>query len=473
MRYNYFKNLPALFIIILFLASCSATKDFKKPKVDTVNLYRNSVVLDSTTLADMPWKQLFSDPQLKDLIREALDNNPDLQIAVQQIKAAEANFYQSKMAFIPSLSANGDVSYNEPSDNSSSFSGRNGPIKASEQYSLSLASSWELDVWGKLSSNKRAAYADLLQNEAIRRAVQTTLIADVANSYYNLMALDAKLKITRQTVENRKEDVETMKQLKESSQVTGATVVQSMANRYSAEVTIPDLQQQIQEQENALSILLGRAPGNITRSGLAEQSIPDSLATGVPAQLLRNRPDIIAAENAFRAAFETTNNARTYFYPSLRISAEGGFSSLDINNLLKPGSIFANIIGGLTQPLFSQGRNKARLKIARAQQQAALIDYKNTIRSAGGEVSDALSSFQHARQKISLRKQQIDALQKSVEYSKDLLNYGSATYTDVLTSQQNLLAAQLGQVNDRLQELTSIVDLYRSLGGGWQNENSR
>jgi NodT family efflux transporter outer membrane factor (OMF) lipoprotein len=287
------------------------------------------------------------------------------------------------------------------------------------------------------------------------------------------MALDAKLKITRQTVENRKEDVETMKQLKESSQVTGATVVQSMANRYSAEVTIPDLQQQIQEQENALSILLGRAPGNITRSGLAEQSIPDSLATGVPAQLLRNRPDIIAAENAFRAAFETTNNARTYFYPSLRISAEGGFSSLDINNLLKPGSIFANIIGGLTQPLFSQGRNKARLKIARAQQQAALIDYKNTIRSAGGEVSDALSSFQHARQKISLRKQQIDALQKSVEYSKDLLNYGSATYTDVLTSQQNLLAAQLGQVNDRLQELTSIVDLYRSLGGGWQNENSR
>ncbi|HKK47206.1 MAG TPA: efflux transporter outer membrane subunit [Balneolaceae bacterium] len=464
-------HLQSLFITIasaLLITSCSVTKDFKKPDVKTKPLYRQQVQLDSTTLGNMPWQELFSDPHLRDLIHEALQNNPDLQIAIQQIKEAQANLYQSKMSFIPSLNADGSASYNEPSDNGSSFGGNGRSIKATEQYSLSLSSSWEADIWGKLSSTKRAAYAQLLQSEAVRRAVQTTLIADVANSYYNLMALDAKLHITQQTVENRKQDVETMKQLKQSAHVTGAAVVQSMANRYSAEVTIPDIKQQIQEQENALSILLGRTPGNIERSTLTQQSVPDTLEVGVPAQLLRNRPDIIAAENAFRAAFETTNNARTYFYPSLTISAQGGFSSLNFNDLLKPGSIFANIIGGLTEPIFAQGRNKARLKTAKARQKEALIDYKNTVRNAGREVSDALNSYKHAEQKISLRKQQIDALQKSVQYSKDLLDYGNATYTDVLTSQQNLLAAQLSQVNDKLQQLTSVVSLYRSLGGGWK-----
>jgi len=472
MRFFHRRTLLVTIASLLFIASCSVTKKFKKPKVETNKLYEHDVKLDSTSLADMPWQELFSDPHLRDLIHEAMQNNPDLQIAIQQIKEAEANLYQSKMSFIPSLSANGDVSYNEPSDNSSSFGRNGGSIKANEQYSISLSSSWEADIWGKLSSTKRAAYAQLLQSQAVRRAVQTTLIADVANSYYNLMALDAKLRITQQTVQNRKQDVETMKQLKQSAQVTGAAVVQSMANRYNAEVTIPDLKQQIKEQENALSILLGRAPGRIERSELNAQSIPDTLQVGVPAQLLRNRPDIIAAENSFRAAFETTNNARTYFYPSLTITAQGGFSSLDFNDLLKPGSIFANIIGGLTEPIFSQGRNKARLKTAKARQQESLIDYKNTVRNAGREVSDALSSYQHAEEKISLREQQIDALEKSVSYSKDLLNYGKATYTDVLTSQQNLLAAQLSRVNDKLQQLTSVVSLYRSLGGGWKKSLS-
>jgi len=453
---------------VFIISSCSVTKDFKKPDVETKKLYEHDVQLDSTTLADMPWQKLFADSHLRNLIREALQNNPDLQIAIQQIKEAQANLYQTRMSFIPSLTAGGDVSYNEPSDNASSFGRNGGSLKGNEQYSLSLSSSWEADIWGKLSSTKRAAYAHLLQSQAVRRAVRTTLIADVANSYYNLMALDTKLQITRQTVENRKKDVETMKQLKASSQVTGATVAQSMANRYNAEVTIPDLKQRIQQQENALCILLGRDPGNIERSSLSKQSIADTLEVGVPAQLLRNRPDIIAAENAFRAAFEITNNARTYFYPSLTISAQGGFSSLDFNDLLQPGSVFANIIGGLTQPLFDQGRNKARLKTAKARQKEALINYKNTIRNAGREVSDALNSYQHAQEKMSLRKQQIDALQKAVEYSKDLLNYGNATYTDVLTSQQNLLTAQLSQVNDKLQQLTSVVLLYRSLGGGWK-----
>ena len=467
MRVSHLKKLLIAGVGVLLFSACSITKNFKRPEVKTKHLYNQPVSLDSTTLADMPWQQVFTDPHLQNLIQEALDNNLNLQVSIQQIREAEANLYQSKMQLLPSLNAHANETHSELSDNASSFPGQS---SSRDQFNASLSTSWEADIWGKLGSAKRADYANLLRSEAARRAVQTTLIADVANTYYNLMALDAKLRITRQTVQNRKKVVQTMQQLKQSSVVTGAAVVQSMANRYSAEVTIPDIKQRIQEQENVLSILLGRNPGPIQRGTLADESLPDTLEVGVPAQLLRNRPDVIASEYAFRSAFETTNNARTYFYPSLTITAEGGFSSLRLEDLLKPGSIFANIVGGLTQPIFDQGRNKAYLKASKARQKEALYRYKNTILNAGREVSNALSSYRNAEDKKELRTKELDALQKSVDYSQQLLKYGNANYTEVLTAQQNLLSAELSQINDQLQQLTSVVELYRALGGGWNKK---
>lgn len=454
----------------MLLASCLATKSYKKPEVKTENLYPfEQVQLDSTTLADMPWQKVFKDPHLRDLIDEALENNLELRDAIQQIRVAEANFYEGKMSMLPDLSLNGSASYNEPSDNSSNFGGgfSSTSIPASERYAVSLSSSWELDVWGKLTSAKQASYAALLQTEATRRAVQTTLIANVASAYYRLLALDRQLEITKQTVENRRQDVKTIQSLKQSGVVTGVSVQQSIANQYAAEVTVPELQQQITEQEHALSILLGRAPGSIERSNLAQQEPIDSLATGVPAQLLRNRPDIIAAEQNFRSAFALTNNARAYFYPSFTLTAEGGYQSLQTEDLFKPGSIFYNIIGGLTQPIFNRGQNKARLKRRKARQQQAKLQLRSTVLDASREVSDALSQYQHADQKLELRRQQLDALENAVEYSRELLQYGEANYTEVLTAQQNYLSAQLSNVADRLQQLTAGVDLYRALGGGW------
>lgn len=463
-------NSTAAILLAVFLSSCIATKPYEKPDIETENLYPfEQVELDSTTLADMPWQKVFRDTQLRSLIHEALENNLELQNAIQQIRIAEANFYEGRMSMLPSLSASGDVSYNEQSDNSVNFGEGLGDVSipASEQYSVSLSSSWELDVWGKLTSAKKASFSALLQTEATRRAIQTTLIANVANAYYQLLALDKQLEITRETVENRRQDVETVRSLKESDMVTGVSLQQSIANRYAAEVTIPELEQQITVQEHTLSILLGRAPGTIERSTLAQQSPIDSLATGVPAQLLRNRPDIIAAEYSFRSAFELTNNARAYFYPAFTLTARGGYQSLQTEDLFQPGSIFYNLAAGLTQPIFNRGQNRARLKRSKARQEQALLELRGTILDASNEVSNTLSQFERADQKLELRQYQLEALENAVEYSRELLQYGEANYTEVLTAQQQLLSAQLNNISDRLQQLTAGVDLYRALGGGW------
>jgi multidrug efflux system outer membrane protein len=323
-------------------------------------------------------------------------------------------------------------------------------------------------LWGKLRSSKRAAYANLLATDAGQKAVQTRLIANIAATYYSLIGLDAKLVITQQTVKNNIDLVETIKVLKESGKVTGAAVVQSEANRYATEVTIPDLEQQIRETENILCLLLGRTPGTIERGKFDEQTQTAILKTGVAAQLLDNRPDVMQAEFEVMSAYEITNNAHASFYPSLTLTASAGFAATDLNQLLDPKSFAANIIAGLTQPLFNKRVNVTRLKVAQAQQEEALINFRNTLLKAGQEVHNALGSYEWSVQKIALRKLQLEALVQSVDFTKQLLTYGSANYTEVLNAQTSLLSAQLSSVNDQLQQLNAVVSLYRALGGGWK-----
>lgn len=311
--------------------------------------------------------------------------------------------------------------------------------------------------------------ASFLKTEAATRAVQTQLISDIAESYYNLLALDAQLAITKVTLENRKKDQETMKLLKNSAIVDGAAVVQSTASRYEIETTIPDIELYILEAENALSILLGRTTGTIERGSIEEQVSYTDLNIGIPAALLKNRPDIQEAELAFRSAFENVNMAKSYFYPSLTITANTGISSLSLKDFFD-NSVFYNLIGGLTQPIFKNGENKARLKINQSLQQQAFYNYKLAWLSAGGEISNALFSYQKAKEKQVSRTHQISALEKWVEFTQALLEYTSTTnYTDVLTSQNNLLSAQLNSVSDKQQELQAVIKLYRALGGGWKN----
>jgi len=469
-KFGTFKKLIVVAAAIALQYSC-VTQKYAHPGL-AVNggLYRDSSATDSNNIARLPYKALFSDTVLQGLIAEGLQQNLDLKTALQRMEEARQNFQQSRAAYLPDLSASGNVTRSRLSPASQNLPPQflNSFPLTTTSYQAALSSTWEADIWGKLKSSKRSYFAAFLQNDAARRVIQTQLIANIAGYYYNLLSLDEQLRITQQTLRTREEDVTTMKALKESAVVTGAAVVQSEANRAAAEVLIPDLKQQIRETENALSVLLGRVPGPVRRNTLGEQVPYQNLKAGVPSQLMQNRPDVQEAEFSFRVAFENVNVAKTYFYPQLTITAQGGLSTINIRNFFD-NSIFYNIIGGLTQPIFNKRQNKTRLRIAQAQQKEAFYAYQRSLLNAGAEVSNALYAYQTAVEKQNARRGQIQSLEKSVDFTKELLRYSSATnYTDVLTSEQSLLSAQLSAVNDRLQQLQAIVDLYRALGGGWQ-----
>ncbi|HEX9513357.1 MAG TPA: efflux transporter outer membrane subunit [Puia sp.] len=462
------KKIWVRYMILILLGvsaavSCKVTKPYKTPVMHIDSLYRDSSATDTNTIADLHWTQLFTDTLLQKLIQEGIDQNINLKVAYTRMQQAYAYLEQSKLAFYPSLTADAGVSAAR-----SATTKTTGSSNSNTLYQLGASVGWEADIWGKLRSNKRANLANLLQSDAYARVVQTDLIATIADDYYSLLALDKQLQITQQTVQNWIATVEIMKSLKEADVVTSAAVVQSEASRYAVEVTIPDLKRNIRETENALSILLGRVPGPVERDSLAAQQPISMLQTGVPAQLLSNRPDVQQAEYNFRYSFELTNVARTYFYPSLTINASGGFNGTSLGNLFNPGSLVGSIAAGLFQPIFSQGVNRTRLKVARAQQQEALLNFQQTLLTAGLEVSNFLSDYQAALEKTNARDNQMVNLQKAVEYTQELVRYSSANYTEVLTAQQSLLSAQLNQVNDQLQKLQANTNLYRALGGGWK-----
>ena len=467
MNIRFNKSYLIIGLTTLSLSAC-VTKKYERPAVISNGLYRDNTTSDSTTIADLPWKSLFTDATLQNLIQQGLNENLDLKQAVERIKIAQANLLQSKGAMLPSLAADLSVTDTKQSRAALNFPPGININTETQTYRAQLSSSWEADIWGRLSSAKRSAYASLLQTDAAKRAVQTQLISNIASSYYNLLALDKQLAITEQTISIRTRDVETMKSLKEGAVVNGAEVVQSEANLYAAQVTIPDLKRTIRETENALSILLGKGPGTIERSNIDQQTVYDQLQTGLSAQLLQNRPDVQAAEFAFRAAFENKNVAKASFYPALTLTANGGLSTLTLQDFFN-NSIFYNLVGGLTQPIFNRGVNKARLRTAEAQQQQALYSFQQSLLTGGQEVSNALFAYQTAAEKEATRAKQIASLTKAVDFTKELLRYSSATnYTDVLTSEQSLLSAQLNSINDRLQKLQAVVNLYRALGGGWK-----
>ncbi|HLX67913.1 MAG TPA: efflux transporter outer membrane subunit [Puia sp.] len=462
-------------ITILLIGSC-VTQKYQSPGLAVSGqLFRDTTSgttpsADTTTIATLPYTSLFADTVLLGLIEEGLRENPDLKVAIQRMNEAGESFQQSRAALLPDLSANATVNPTKLSaaaqDIPPAYIGQY--QLSTTLYQISLTSTWEADIWGKLKSARRSAFASYLQTDAARRAIRTQLIADIANDYYLLLSYDEQLRITLQTISYRQDDVSTLKALKESGLANGAEVVQSEANRASAELLVPDLKQNIRETENALCLLLGRASGEIKRATLAEQTPYLSLQTGVPSGLMKNRPDVQEAELAFRAAFENVNVAKTYFYPQLTITAQGGYSNLTIKDFFL-NSIFYNLVGGLTQPILNKRLNKTRLRVAQAQQKEAFFTYQKTLLTAGMETSNSLYSYQTALEKQTIRRDQIKNLEKAVDFTKELLRYSSNTnYTDVLTSEQSLLSAQLNNIADRLQQLQAVVNLYKALGGGWR-----
>ncbi len=442
------------------LASCKVMQLGKFPEISAdATLYRDLDISDSSGIALIPWSELFTDTCLHFIIEKAVSNNPDIKVAIARVKKADAAFRQSRAEFFPSLNTGANAT----------FQSETGGFGVPESYQLFGSTSWEADIWGKFRSAKRASLASLMASEAFKRAVTTDLIASVAINYYNLLALDAQLGITRRTLEKRISNTETMEALRDNDFITSADLMLSQANRYATEILIPDLKQRIYETENVLSLLMGLEPGPIKRTSLEQQNLSEDLSTGVPAQLLANRPDVLQAEYRLRYYYETARSARTNFYPALTINARGGLTQTNLNDLFNQPVFFWNIVGGLVQPIFNYGLNRQRFLSATADFEESQASFRKILLNAGSEVVNAMHSYETATDKISIRGKQISYLEKAVDYTTELLKYTSTTsYIDVLTSEVNLLSAQLNGVNDKFQQLQSIVALYQSLGGGWK-----
>jgi NodT family efflux transporter outer membrane factor (OMF) lipoprotein len=460
--------IKSIFIIVCLssLQSCFVAKDYERPeeKIDPINYRTDQLSADSISVSKVSWRQMFTDTILQNHIEEALENNQDIRIALQQIKAANAYYKQGKAGYYPSVDINGSVTRQELSPNSQfgSF------FSSLEQYELNASLAWEADIWGKIRSNKRAAQARYMQSEAAHKAVKTDLISRIATGYYQILALDEQVDITEQTLESRKKSLETSKALKDAGNLTSVAVSQTEAQVYAAEALLLDLKNDIKLLENTLSILKGISPQGLMRSELSTQEIDQELTTGVASDLLENRPDVIAAEYDLINAFELTNAAKSRFYPSFTISATGGFQSLEPSDFISTNSLFLTLIGGLTQPIFNRRQIRTEYEVALSEKEQALLNFERTMLTASREVSDAMLNYKNAKQKKEVKTKEYDAYKRALEDSQELLNNGLANYLEVLNAQENALNTELQVTQIKFDQFSAIVELYRSLGGGWQ-----
>lgn len=456
------KQIITLMCATALLSSCHIYKSYDRPEdILTAGLYRDTVATGDTLASDtanfgnLPWREVFTDPQLQTLIEQGLANNTDLQTAILKVEEAKNALMTSRLAYAPSLALS-------PQGTISSFD----KSAATKTYSLPVTASWEIDLFGKLLNAKRGAQATLLQTKAYRQAVQTQIIAGIANTYYTLLMLDRQMDISEQTADIMKRNVETMRAMKDAAMTNAAAVSQSETAYAQVLASLPAIRQSIRETENALCMLLRQAPQTIKRSTLEEQQLPSEFSVGIPLQLLSNRPDVKAAEMSLANTYYNTNSARAAFYPQITISGSAGWTNSAGNMIVNPGKLLASALGSLTQPLFYRGSNIARLKIAKAQQEEAKLAFQQSLLNAGSEVSNALSLYQTTAEKSSARKFQVESAEKGAEYTKELFKLGTSTYLEVLSAEQSLLSARLSQVSDSFDSMQAVVSLYRALGGG-------
>ena len=423
------------------------------PFVDSLYMQADSVVGREHSLAALSWQELFTDPMLQGLIRKGLENNTDLRVARLRVAEAEAALDAARKSLFPSVTAGASAGW---SGDPSRFS-----------YSAAPSFAWEADIFGRLTNAKRSAAAALESGEAYCRAVQTQLIATIANSYYTLLMLDEQLEISRRTLDTWEESIRSLEALKRGGKTNEAAVLQAKANRLSVEGSALTLMKQIRQQEYSLAALLGCVPFTVERSSLEAQKFPKELSTGVPLQLLDRRPDVRQAEMELAQACYAVNIARASFYPSVTLSGTLGWSGSSGASIKDPASWILNALLQLTQPIFAQGQNKARLKTAQARQEQALLKFRQSLLDAGTEVNFALIEWQTALKRLEVDKKQILNLRGAVWNTRLLMRHSTNTnYLEVLTAQQNLLQAELTETTDRYNEIQSIISLYRALGGG-------
>lgn len=444
------------------MSSCGIYNKYERPDVNVTGIVRDVTsntdtlaVTDTTSFGNLPWRSVFTDPQLQVLIEQGLEHNTDLLNAALNVKMVEAQLMAAKLAFVPSFTFS-------PQGTISSWDGS----KATKTYSLPINASWSIDLFGNLLNQKRSAQMALLATKDYQLVVKTNLIANIANAYYTLLMLDKQLEIVDNMTVLTKETWDMMKLQKELNNAKETSVQSAEANYYSVLAQAADLKRQIRETENSLSLLLGQPAQTIARGRLEDQSLPTEFSTGVGIQMLNNRPDIHYAEMTLAQCFYDTQAARSKFYPNITISGSGAFTNSSGSGIVNPGKWLLSAIGSLVQPIFQNGQLVAQLKVAKATQEQAYNTWQNAVLSAGSEVSNALVLYNSSDEKSKLEEKQVESLTKNVQYTKDLFNMGSSTYLEVITAQQSLLNAELSKVQDDFYKMQAVVNLYYALGGG-------
>lgn len=451
-----------LFILAgtLVLAGCKSYKNYERPQniADTANeqLFRDVQATDTMSFGNRPWREVFTDAQLQQLIEKALAQNTDLQKADHNIKKARIGLKVSKLSYLPTLAV-------APQGSITSTDG----MKAIKTYTLPLSLSWELGSWSSLRNNRKKAGVDTLIAASAKQATQTAIVSAVANLYYTMQMLDEQLRTTNETVVLWKKNVDAMEAMQEAGLTTNAAVAQARANFYELQTTVPTLEHSIRQTENALCVILNEAPHPIARSAFNADAFPADFSTGVPLQLLSSRPDVKIAELQLASAFYNTNIARSAFYPSLTLTGTAGWTNSAGSAIINPAMFLANAVGSLVQPLFAQGKLRAQYKIAKIEEESLTLDFRNTLLTAGQEVSDALSSYQTATAKAEKRKLEVEQLEQALEKTLFLFSHGNTTsYLETLTAQQSLLSAKLKLISDKYDKLQAGISLYQALGGG-------
>lgn len=456
------KTLKYIMLVVLTVAmsSCHIYRKYELPAEESTFAedFRKATELpvDSTSLEYLGWEQVFTDPLLQDYIRQALANNNDLDDARRNVEIAQAQLKGAKLSYFPSLALT-------PNGGSASYGGSH----MNWSYTIPLAANWEIDVFGKILNRKRGAKVSVEQMRDYEQAVRSQIICGVANTYYALVLLKQQLALTERTAVIWKDQVESMRAMKEAAYVNEAAVVQSDANYWSIMASIPDIRHNITTTSNTLSILLGTYPREWEVTSDLSFSLPVDIRNGIPMSYLAVRPDVRAAERGLAAAYYTTNSARAAFYPTLSISAQGGFTNLLGSMITNPGKWFIQLAGQLAAPLFARGQNIATLEAAKARQKQAMNAFEKTVLNASADVSDALSQIANNEIKKKSLEKQIDNLEKSVEYTQELLTLDQkTTYLEVLTARSSLLNAQMSGLACWHTQVASLISLYQAVGGG-------
>jgi multidrug efflux system outer membrane protein len=470
---NHTTKIVAIVLFITTFISCKVSKDIEVPKDAFPENFRNaSTSNDTASIADMEWKNFFTEKDIIKLIDSAITKNIDLQIATKNIEIAHYRLTQAKWGNIPEASLFVNIGTNRPSENSFNGINLNQALNENhiEDYSAGIGLSWEADIWGKIRNQKKGAFAGYLQSEEVKKALQTTIVSTISKGYYNLLMLDSQLAIARKNLKLNDSTTFIIKLKYDAGQVTSLAIQQSEAQKLIAAQLIPLLEQNIAIQENALSVLTGSFPSSKERTGsLNSIQLNDNLKVGIPSSLVSRRPDVKSAELALAAANANVGITKANLYPALKITASGGLNSFETSNWFNiPASLFGTAVGGLTQPLLNSKKIRTQYNIAKLEREKSVLNFRQSVLVAVSEVSNALVKIEKLERQHFFLQERVKILQQAIRNSNMLFKTGMADYLEVITAQANILQSELELANIKREQLIANIELYRSLGGGWK-----